>query len=244
MSNPSLRIARAGKEIGIHLLEEVRRRLADGHLLPTDHQTPPFLGQGMCAALRDVSNLAWKLEAVVRGRSPDSLLDSYESERSPHVHAFIELAVRLGDIIQATDPDKARERDARFRAGQPEIFEFPAPRLGPGLVSGASALVGRPFGQPRLDDGRLLDAALGNRLAVIAYEDVLREVSDSTRRTWAAWNAVPLPATDASLRDWLAAQGVKAVILRPDRYILGLATTAVQLDELSACLPLVETQTT
>ena len=29
------------------------------------HQTPPFLGQGMCAAIRDVSNLAWKLEAVL-----------------------------------------------------------------------------------------------------------------------------------------------------------------------------------
>ena len=41
MSNPSLRIARAGKEIGVHLLEEVRRRLADGQLLPTDHYWTP-----------------------------------------------------------------------------------------------------------------------------------------------------------------------------------------------------------
>ena len=41
MSNPSLRIARAGKEIDVHLLEEVRRRLADGQLLPTDHYWTP-----------------------------------------------------------------------------------------------------------------------------------------------------------------------------------------------------------
>jgi len=76
------------------------------------HQTPPFLGQGMCAAIRDVANLAWKLHAVLHHRAHDSLLDTYESERAPHVQAFIELAVRLGDIIQTTDPEAARQRDA------------------------------------------------------------------------------------------------------------------------------------
>ena len=126
------------------------------------HQTPPFLGQGMCAGIRDAANLAWKLEAVLARGAPETLLDTYESERAPHVRALIELAVRLGDIIQTTDPARAAERDARFRAGRPEIFELPPQLLGQGAFDAdAGSLAGRPFPQPRLADGRLLDELLG-----------------------------------------------------------------------------------
>ena len=104
-----------------------------------------LLGQGMCAAIRDAANLAWKLHAVMRSGADPELLDSYGSERLPHVQAFIELAVRLGGIIQTTNPQEARERDARFRAGQPEIFHYPTPRLGPGLTHGDDPWVGQVF---------------------------------------------------------------------------------------------------
>ena len=201
------------------------------------HQTPPFLGQGMCAAIRDASNLAWKLDAVLRGRAPDELLDTYESERSPHVRAFIELAVRLGDIIQTTDPQAARERDARFQAGQPEIFQFPAPRLGPGVWHGDHAPVAQVFPQPLLADGRLLDACLGLNFAVIGDEAVLNAVSEDTREHWQAQGVVMLPARDPEVQAWLVQQGVHAVLLRPDRYIMGVAHTGADLDRLSALLP-------
>lgn len=202
------------------------------------HQTPPFLGQGMCAAVRDVANLAWKLVAVLRGRAGDTLLDSYEAERSPHVHAFIDLAVRLGDIIQATDPLKAQERDARFKAGPPEIFEFPAPRLGPGVWQGEAPPVGQIFPQPRLADGRLLDEALGARFAVIGRAEPLAGVPEAARQRWSAAGAVALAAdAEPALRDWLDSQGVAAIMLRPDRYILGMAASPGELETLTACLP-------
>ena len=203
------------------------------------HQTPPFLGQGMCAAIRDASNLAWKLEAVLRGRADPALLDSYESERSPHVHAFIELAVKLGDIIQTTDPQAARERDARFKAGQPEIFHFPAPRLGPGIWQGEQASVAQVFPQPRLADGRLLDAALGLNFAVIGDAALLDSVSDDTLERWQAQGVVTLPAREPELQAWLQQHGVRAVMLRPDRYIMGVAQSGSDLDSISALLPAV-----
>lgn len=198
------------------------------------HQTPPFLGQGMCAAIRDAANLAWKLEAVLRGRADDALLDTYASERAPHVQAFIELAVRLGDIIQTTDPQAARERDARFKTGQPEIFHFPAPRLGPGVWQGDHPQVAQIFPQPTLPDGRALDAVVGTHFALIA-EPVLMSGLDSPER-WAALGVRLLPAQGA-LGEWLRAQGVRAVLLRPDRYILGVAQTANELGALAAVLP-------
>ena len=201
------------------------------------HQTPPFLGQGMCAAVRDVANLAWKLEAVLRGRAGDDLLDTYESERSPHVHAFIDLAVRLGAIIQTTDPEAARERDARFTAGQPEIFSFPSPRLGPGLVSGTTEPTGQPFIQPRLADGRWLDDAIGPHFAVIATPALLAGVGDDTRQHWQASGATVLPASDPALIEWLATHQAQGVVLRPDRYVLGLARTGEQLQALTRLLP-------
>ncbi|MBP6900015.1 MAG: bifunctional 3-(3-hydroxy-phenyl)propionate/3-hydroxycinnamic acid hydroxylase [Burkholderiaceae bacterium] len=205
------------------------------------HQTPPFLGQGMCAAIRDVANLAWKLAAVCRGRAEDALLDSYGAERGPHVHAFIELAVRLGAVIQTTDPEAARARDARLLAGSPEIFEFPAPGLGPGVWLGAAGPAGQVAPQPLLDDGRGLDAAIGDRWAVIATPALLDAVGESMRAWWQWHDVAVLPATDRAVASWLQQQGTQAVLLRPDRYVAGLAGDAETLAGLTRSLPWMKT---
>ncbi|WP_406168275.1 FAD-dependent monooxygenase [Streptomyces sp. NBC_00996] len=47
------------------------------------HVHSPFGGQGLNLGIGDAMNLGWKLAAVVRGRAPQGLLDSYTAERHP-----------------------------------------------------------------------------------------------------------------------------------------------------------------
>lgn len=63
------------------------------------HITPPFVGQGLCAGLRDVSNLSWKLAWVIQGRAAPALLNSYDVERRPHAGAIIRMARMMGALV-------------------------------------------------------------------------------------------------------------------------------------------------
>ena len=47
------------------------------------HIHPPIGGQGLQIGVQDAVNLGWKLAQVVKGVSPDSLLDTYQAERHP-----------------------------------------------------------------------------------------------------------------------------------------------------------------
>ena len=60
------------------------------------HLTPPFIGQGLAAGLRDADNLAWKLAYVLTGRAGEDLLATYDTERRPHARALVKKAVRVG----------------------------------------------------------------------------------------------------------------------------------------------------
>jgi 3-(3-hydroxy-phenyl)propionate hydroxylase len=186
------------------------------------HQTPPFLGQGMCAGIRDAANLAWKLARVAKGLAPDALLDTYQTEREAHVRVFIETAVRLGNIIQTTDPRVAAERDRRFLAtGKEEIVNL-SPRLGPGAHAGA-APAGEIFPQPRLADGRRLDAAIGGyRFALVA----LRDAMSAGLAAQCEASGVAAVVADGGVADWLGRHGARAALLRPDRYVYGIAPDA------------------
>ena len=195
------------------------------------HQTPPFLGQGMCAGIRDASNLAWKLADVVQGRATESLLDTYESERSPHVREFIEAAVRLGGVIQTTDPEVARRRDEQMRAN-PMRFTTPAPRLGPGVHDGDEP-AGRVGEQPTLADGRRLDDAVGYRHALL----VDASLADSARVLAAGRDLAVVVADSEAARGWLGRLQAHAVLLRPDRYVAGVARDATGLPALLGQCP-------
>jgi 3-(3-hydroxy-phenyl)propionate hydroxylase len=199
------------------------------------HQMPPFLGQGMCSGMRDAANLAWKLHAVLQGAS-EALLDTYQQEREPHVRSIVEAAVGFGRIICTLDAAAAADRDkamlaARVTApGAQDTSEgVPmAPLTGPLVGSGG----GRPSFQPVID-GRRLDDLVGPGWAV-----VVRHEAGAAGAWWLQHGALVLSAEDhpqlmALLNAAHAADGTPAdaVVVRPDRYVLGGAPS---LEELTA----------
>lgn len=81
---------------------KVAERWRDGRVFllgDAAHLTPPFIGQGMCAGMRDAANLTWKLAAVLGWGADERLLDSYESERKPHATTLIRTAVTIGWVM-------------------------------------------------------------------------------------------------------------------------------------------------
>ncbi|MGH7838612.1 MAG: FAD-dependent monooxygenase, partial [Candidatus Binataceae bacterium] len=67
-----------------HVHHRVADRFREGRefiLGDAAHIHSPVGGQGMNTGIGDAVNLAWKLAAVLRGRSPAAILDSYETER-------------------------------------------------------------------------------------------------------------------------------------------------------------------
>jgi 3-(3-hydroxy-phenyl)propionate hydroxylase len=186
------------------------------------HQMPPFAGQGMCSGIRDAANLSWKLEAVLKAGSPDTLLDSYQTEREPNVRAYIGLAIGMGQVVCILDEAAAAQRDAgmiamRDAGGEP-MQPPPFPPLTV-IVDGTEPPVGTRFIQPSAD-GQRLDDILGNGPALIARGKV-----DAAMPVLTLNDPKLAPFRD-KLGAWLDTQDVDAVLVRPDRYIFGIGKAA------------------
>jgi 3-(3-hydroxy-phenyl)propionate hydroxylase len=204
-------------------------RWRDGRLLVAGdaaHQMPPKAGQGLCSGLRDVANLAWKLAFCLRGQASPSLLDTYQSERSPHTRIWIQISNGIARAIEAI---AAGERPEIQGEQNPES----RPPIGPGLHGQAPPPAGLLSIQTFLADGTRLDDRVGPSFAVIARADVLEAAGAQARATWEAIGATVLDAADAGFAPWLDARGAGAVVVRPDKYVFGLAATAGELDELT-----------
>ncbi len=209
------------------------------------HMTPPFLGQGMCQGLRDVGNLAWKLERVLRRGADARLLDTYTEERRPHVVETTRRAKEFGRIISERDPGLAQARDARMLAeggGAPRLLyrQELIPGLAAGLVSAEAPLAGKVFPQPVVRDASgsavMLDDVTGPEwrlvLSSAASEADLRAIAELAASqavqailvgpsTHEAGGVLLVEEKDRLLRTWLEAAGCIGALVRPDHYVFG-----------------------
>lgn len=184
------------------------------------HVTPPFIGQGLGAGVRDAANLAWKLAGVLRGTLAPSALDTYETERRPHATAMVLLARRLGAVMCSGGPvgDVVRRAVApllsRSRLVAGAALDGTTPRLSAGdLVAPhrGDPLAGR-LCPDVLDGAPGLDARLGGRWAL-----VLRVApSPSCLDVLEARDVVVVRAHHDELDRWLGSAARDAALVRPD----------------------------
>ena len=211
------------------------------------HMTPPFMAQGMVQGLRDAQNLAWKLERVIRGESPQALLETYGTERQPHVETTTRGAIALGRVICERDPAQARARDAAMRAEQGDeirttIRQTMVPDLRHGLIAAGTPGAGQLCPQPlvRAAEGTqaLLDDLTGARVRTIAIAPLADDEIDAlTRATERLGGRVALLGADRTscrqamqelqpvMAPWLTELQRTIAIVRPDHYVYGTAAT-------------------
>ena len=137
---------------------QVRRRLASTYRVgrvfvagDAAHTHSPIGGQGMNTGFADVSNLCWKIASVIKGVAPQSLLDTYESERRPVAKSTLfatqlatEVAGTRSPVVEmlrnqimamGSSLEPVRERVVR-RASMTE-FAYAGPQFGAAPISAA-----------------------------------------------------------------------------------------------------------
>jgi 3-(3-hydroxy-phenyl)propionate hydroxylase len=191
------------------------------------HLTPPFIGQGMGAGLRDAMNLTWKLAGVLTGGLSTNVLDTYEQERKPHARTMISLALGMGWAMTAG----GQFGNALRRTIAPRLHLIPGLRkkivngTTPALHRSAFVIKGRAPRQlagtlcpnPILADGKRLDTVFGNGFALVtttrplAFQCALLEEHGAV---------VHIAAPGSELARWLRRGNATAAIIRPDRTVM------------------------
>jgi 2-polyprenyl-6-methoxyphenol hydroxylase-like FAD-dependent oxidoreductase len=205
------------------------------------HQMPPFAGQGMCSGLRDAANLAWKLDLVLAGKAPETLLDTYPSERIPHVSAIIDFSMALGRVICVPDAVEAAARDAVMIAAVKEGHQTtPPPSLGigPGVLLAGDPRAGQLFVQGRVQCGAatgLFDDVVGRGWTLVSLScDPAAQLDADATAYFASIGGIsahvapgaPVCDVDCSYANWFDHTGVAVVLQRPDFYLFGTAVSA------------------
>jgi 3-(3-hydroxy-phenyl)propionate hydroxylase len=215
------------------------------------HMTPPFMAQGMAQGMRDVQNLAWKLQAVLEGRASDRLLDSYQAERRPHVITTTMHTIELGRVICQRDESLALARDKEMLEAHPGEVPITLrstflPPLSDGVLAAHTPGAGQILPQPFIDSGgeeRRLDDVIGTGFRVLATSAIDAAAVDRLRvaagplagrvvRVHPPGTVLEAPAgaddlveQDGVLTGWLAGLDRSVVIVRPDHYVYGTAAS-------------------
>jgi len=200
------------------------------------HQVSPFGARGANSGMQDADNLAWKLDLVRRGLAPDSLLDSYASEREYGADENILNSTRSTDFITPKSETSKLFRDAVLDLSERHAFARPlvnsgrlsvpctydgSPLNGPDTLPGGPARTrpGSPCPDVPLGDGFLL-GRLGGGFQILTIDaDAPEAVEEGgVAATRLALSAAADPSD--ALRARYLGDALSAVyLLRPDQHV-------------------------
>lgn len=169
------------------------------------HLMAPFGARGLNSGVADAENAAWKLAFVLRGWADESLLDSYDTERSAAARANLAVTSRTMDFLAPqTEEGRLHRRDVLERAlAEPEARS----EIDSGTLYAAHRYDGSP--RPPLTDARLRALARGGLLLLTADE------LDTT--------GIDVPHTVASDPD---VRPGEVWVVRPDAHVAAVVHTA------------------
>jgi 2-polyprenyl-6-methoxyphenol hydroxylase-like FAD-dependent oxidoreductase len=189
------------------------------------HVHSPAGGQGLNIGVQDAVNLGWKLAQVVKGTSPEGLLDTYHRERHPIGARVLEMT------LAATALNRGDERTKALRAMTSDLLSMEAPRERyAGMISGLDVHYDLGAGHPllgrRMPDLELTTRGSSRRVFTLLHDarPVLLDLGDAGALDIAGW-ADRVRRFDARTSDpWeLPVIGVvpapAAVLIRPDGYV-------------------------
>ena len=196
------------------------------------HIHSPIGGLGLNTGLQDAVNLGWKLAQVVKGTSPDTLLDTYHAERHP-VGARV-LKTTMAQVALHREDERALA--ARDIVGEFLKMEEPRKRVA-AEVSGLGIHYDLGKGHPllgrRMPDLDLVTAIGPLRVFSLLHgaRPVLLNIAEPGSFDISAW-ADRVELVDAKyVGAWeLPAVGVvttpDAVLIRPDGHVAWVGDTA------------------
>jgi len=195
------------------------------------HIHSPVGGQGMNTGIGDAINLAWKLAAVLAGRAPDTLLDSYEAERigfarrlvatTDRLFSFATAEGRIADILRTRVAPVLIPMAAAFDAVREFMFRTVSQitlnyRHGP-LCRGAA---GHVHGGDRLPWAPVNGTDNFASLATMDWQVHVYGAATAELAAWCAAQNVPLHAFEWRSEYEIAGFARDALyLLRPDTYV-------------------------
>ena len=175
------------------------------------HLMPPFMGQGMCAGIRDVSNLAWKISYCLKNNHNEKLLNTYQSERYSNVKEYIKTTVKMGEFVNAIGTSNITGEVSSTPDGKKSMRSI-KPKLGKGLGSVKDKNRGKIFPQFNINYTKSLDVKFSLKPILILSKEIKKNISKKI-------NSVQ-PQKNKNLEKFFENSNSKAVIVRPDRFIL------------------------